>query len=50
MTRTTTRRAPPIRLGDIPDVARPAALHGSLAQAEVGGGYCFGIIVTTSHS
>lgn len=43
----TPRRKAPIRLADIPDVARPAALHGSLAQAEVGGNFCFGIIVTT---
>jgi hypothetical protein len=46
--RTAPTRTPPIRLADIPDVARPAALHGSLSRAEVGSSYCFGIIVTTS--
>lgn len=48
MTRNTTTPPTTLRLADIPDVARPVALHGALWRGEVGGSYCFGIIVSSS--
>ena len=48
MTHASASRTPPLRLADIPDIARPPAIHGSLSRAEVGSTYCFGIIVTVS--
>ncbi len=33
---------------EIPDVARPVGLYGSLRHAEISGSACFGIVVTLS--